>query len=258
MRCDIRRLGLADPISACLGTRSRRSWTRCCSELSHTRPTGIEIVVSAFVAPLILRLGIWYPGIYVYGRQNPWYDVQIWARDHSAKDAVFITPPYIWWFYESDWRVFSERSSVVSLSDLLEVAFAPNYVATWEQRFNAVAPGALARLNGDDFENGALAAQAYYSLSDDDVLRAACRYSASYLVVEKPHLRKFQAVYENQQFVIYGLPLECPATAKESLRGWIDEESAEDFRKSSDSTGRFPFKGDENGNLNSKHPGFDG
>lgn len=168
------------------------------------------LALSAFIVIFVLPLGIWYPGTYVYGRQTPWYDAQIWARDHSPKDAVFITPPYIWWFYESEWRVFSERSDVVSLSELLEVDLAPNYASTWEQRFNAVAPGALARMAGDVFENRLLAAQAYYSLSDQDVMRVACRYRASYIVAEKPHLRSFQAIYENEQFVIYALPAKCP------------------------------------------------
>jgi hypothetical protein len=172
--------------------------------------------LSAFIILFIIPLNIWYPGIYVYGHETPWYRVQTWSRDHTPKDAVFITPPYIWWFYESDWRVFSERSTVVSLSELLDVAFAPNYTSTWEARFEAIAPGALARLNGDNFENSALIAQAFYGLSDEAVLRAACQYSASYLVVEKPHLRHFPVVYQNQQFVVYALQPQCDTQQRSS------------------------------------------
>ncbi len=167
----------------------------------------------AMAVPLfayIFSLGIWSPGIYVYGPRDAWYDAQIWARENSPKDAVFIAPPYFWWFYESEWRVFSERSSLVSLSDLLEVALAPSYTSDWKARFAKVAPGALAQLNGDDFQNRGIVEQAFYSTSDQAVLRAACQYHATYLVVEKPHLRNFQSVYENRQFVIYALPRTCP------------------------------------------------
>jgi len=45
-------------------------------------------------------------------------------------------------------------------------------------------------------------------LSDDAIVRAACRYNASYLVSEKPHTRAFEQVYENDKFVVYALPVE--------------------------------------------------
>jgi hypothetical protein len=57
-------------------------------------------------------------------------------------DALFITPPNIWWLYTSDWRVFSERSTLATLSDLLEVAFAPDYMAVWTPRFEGAGPRA--------------------------------------------------------------------------------------------------------------------
>jgi len=148
---------------------------------------------------------LWYPGIYIFPHQTAWYDAQIWARDHTPKDTLFITPPQIWWFYESDWRVFSERSTVSTHSELLEAAFAPDYIAYWKPRFEAIAPGALEHFQGDFFENQRITARAFYSLSSEDLLRLARRYSASYLVVEKPHLHNFPVVYENAQFVIYDL-----------------------------------------------------
>lgn len=154
---------------------------------------------------LVVQYRIWYPGIYVWAHKTAWYDAQIWARDNTARDAVFITPPQIWWLYESDWRVFSERSTVGTLSELLEAAFAPEYVDYWKPRFEAVAPGALARFQGNFFENLDLTAQAYYSLSSADLLRVAHTYTASYLVVEKPHWHEFPVVYENAEFIIYDL-----------------------------------------------------
>jgi uncharacterized protein DUF6798 len=169
----------------------------------------LVLVVFASIIFVAGQLDLWHPGIHLDGPQTPWYDVQIWARDHTPNDTIFITPPYIWSYYESDWRVFSERSTVVSLTELLDVAFAPDYTATWVHRFETLAPGALAQFSGDNPKNGAIIARAFYGLADDAILRAACQYHTSYLVIEKPHLRPFPRVYQNQQFVVYSLPYEC-------------------------------------------------
>jgi hypothetical protein len=146
---------------------------------------------------------LWLPGIYVYARPTAWHRAQLWARDNTPPDAVFITPLDKWWLYDADWRVFSERAQVVSFADMLEVAIVPDYLATWEQRFDAFAPGARAQFRGNVYENRLLTAAAYESLSDDDLLRLARAYDADYVVVEKPDLRPWPVAYENEQFVIY-------------------------------------------------------
>ena len=170
---------------------------------------GGVVLVGSFAGSVTLAvsLHIWSPGIYVFARHTPWYDAQIWAHDHTPKDTVFITPPHQWWFYDPEWRVYSERSTVALWSDLLEIAIVPDYTDTWKERFETIAPGALARFRGDIFESREITAQAFYSLPADDLLRAARRYGASYLVVERPHTYDFPVAYENAQFVIYRLPL---------------------------------------------------
>jgi hypothetical protein len=170
---------------------------------------GAVVLAGSFAVTLVVAvsLNVWSPGIYVFARHTPWYDAQIWARDHTAKDTVFITPPHLWWFYDPEWRVYSERSTVALWSDLLEIALVPDYVGEWKERFEMLAPGALARFRGDVFESRQIAARAFYSLPADDLLHAARRYGASYLVVEKPHAYDFPVVYENERFVIYRLPL---------------------------------------------------
>jgi len=121
-------------------------------------------------------------------------------------DAVFITPPEKGDIYESEWRVFSERSSVVSVIELLEVALAPHYLETWQERFEALAPGALQQFNGIYFVSDIFASQTFYNLSDQDLFTAAHKFNAGYLVVEKPHVRDLQVIYENQDYIIYSLP----------------------------------------------------
>ncbi len=152
---------------------------------------------------LALRLNVWSPGIHAFGPRTAWEEAQFWARDHTPRDALFITPPQVFWMYQSDWRVFSERSTVATQSELLEAAFAPDYLAYWQPRFEAVAPGALARFRGDYFENKAIIAEAFYSLTTADFQRVAQRFGASYLVVEKPHAYGFPVVHENEGYRVY-------------------------------------------------------
>lgn len=174
----------------------------------------------AFGGFVIFSLGLWQPAINIYPPETAWHRVQFWARDQTPKDAVFITPPQIWWLFTSDWRVFSERSTVVTWSELLEVGFSPNYLDTWMGRFNELAPGALPLLNGNPLDNVGIVANAFYSLGAEDLQRVGCKYHASYLVVEKPHHYNFTVVYQNDGFLVYALPLnECPTTSSQSFSG---------------------------------------
>jgi hypothetical protein len=166
----------------------------------------VVMLILGLCIPIVMSLGLWQPGIYIFARQTDWVDVQDWARKNTSLEAVFITPPEKGGVYESEWRVFSERSSVVSVIDLLEVALAPQYLETWRARFSRLAPGVEQQFNGNYFENNELASQAFYALTDQALLEAACTFQAEYLVVEKPHSRNFTALYENQSYVVYRLP----------------------------------------------------
>lgn len=173
-------------------------WRQTLAFLTVAGVVGASLVV-------VRQYDFWQPGWHVLGENSSWREAQLWARDHTPLEAVFITPPHLWWWYTSDWRVFSERSTVATLSELLEVALMPKYLEIWKPRFEAVAPGALARFRGNYFENVETTAQAYYSLSDEEILTVAQKYGAWYLVVEKPHPRGFPVAYENEGFVIYDL-----------------------------------------------------
>lgn len=152
---------------------------------------------------LVWNLGFWNPGIYLYGQNTPWVQVQDWARINTPKQARFITPPQKWGVQESDWRVHSERASAATLSELLVAAFQPGYETEWKPRFELVAPGALARFNGDYFSNVAATRLAYDSLSTDDLLKAACKLDAQYIVSEKPTRHDLPQLYENSGYVVY-------------------------------------------------------
>ncbi len=166
--------------------------------------TGLLLVILALgYITAIAGYDVWRPGLHIYGPQSPWEDTQLWAKNSTPRDARFITPPQRWSFYETDWRVFSERSTVSTQSELLEMAFVPEYMAYWAPRFDAIAPGVRQQFSGDYFKDSAAVAQAYHALSDAALLDAAARYDATYIIIEKPHLRPWPIAYENAEFVIY-------------------------------------------------------
>jgi hypothetical protein len=149
--------------------------------------------------------GFWRPGVILRAIPTPWVETQYWARDNTPVEAMFITPPQIYSQYIPDWRVFSERGSMATLDALEEIPFDPAMLPDWEERFNALAPGVIDRFNTNYLDSKNFTAQAFYSLSEQDLLEIATRWRARYLVFEKPHHTNFPVAYENTGFVVYDL-----------------------------------------------------
>jgi hypothetical protein len=152
-----------------------------------------------------LTTPFWGPGIHVYAETTPWIDVQKWARDHTPKEAVFLTPPQNFGIYSPDWRVYSERSTVVEIVDLLEIALKPEYYETWKARFNTLLPGLLERFAGNLFANQEMIENAYNHLPGATLLQVACTYRADYLVFDKAYRQDFPVLYENEKYTVYDL-----------------------------------------------------
>jgi hypothetical protein len=148
---------------------------------------------------------IWPKGIHIYVQQTPWVATQNWARLNTPKTARFITPPQVTDFYIPDWRVFSERSTFVTLPESMEGILNVDFAQDWISRFDRLVPGARARLNGWWPDNTRVIAEAYASRSAEDMLTLAKETKSEYLVVEKPHKYNFPVAYENQDYIVYNL-----------------------------------------------------
>ena len=168
--------------------------------------TGVSVFSLVLVATLFgcLVSGIWSPGYYIFEPKTPWTQTQDWARNNTPRDAMFITPPEILSHYIPDWRTFSERGTLATLVEIFEFPH-PDYFPSWQERFEALAPGAINQFNGNYLDTFTFTKDAYYSLKPEDYLRIAHKYKVRYLVIEKPHLQPFSIVYENEGFVIYDL-----------------------------------------------------
>lgn len=146
---------------------------------------------------------IWQPGIYIFPIQNSWHEVQYWVKDNTKISDKFITPVDKWSHYYSDFIVFSQRSSVVTLGELFEIAFHPDYIHTWKERFDDVVPGAILKFKNNYNENRKLVAEIYNQNTTEDFIRIAEKYQANYVIVEKPKTLSLDMVYENSDFLIY-------------------------------------------------------
>jgi len=168
-----------------------------------TGAVGFNLVFAATIFGCLVS-GIWSPGFYLFEPKTPWTQTQDWARNYTPREAMFITPPEIFSHYIPDWRTFSERGTLATLVEIYEFPH-PDYFPYWQERFEAVAPGAINQFNGNYLDTFALTREAYYSLKPEDYLRIAQKYKIRYLVIEKPHLQPFPVVYENEGFAIYDL-----------------------------------------------------
>ena len=164
------------------------------------------VLIEGLTLFISLQSNLMSPGFHIYGPDSDWRDVQEWAKTNTPVEAKFITPPHLFWHYTPDWRVFSERASVATAPEMMEIPFDPNYESGFRLRFEAIAPGAIDRFNGNYMKTLEITEEAYYTNSTEDFINVGCQFSAEYLVVESDHPYDLTTVYENEGFLVYQLP----------------------------------------------------
>jgi len=132
-------------------------------------------------------------------RIDPWVDIQLYAKNNTPKDSLFIVPPYKAY---PDFRMFSERASFGDWIDGgLTIFFGNEYGKTWLTRMKDLG------LSGKTyFDVGLLKErEEYNSISAERFLEVTKKYDTDYVVVEKPKKLSLPLVYENKNFIIYSL-----------------------------------------------------
>jgi hypothetical protein len=129
-------------------------------------------------------------------RGQSWNEVQAWVRDHTPRDAVFLTPPY-----RDGFRVFSERAIVGEWKDGTQQFFDVAFAFEWRRR--------MTQLKGDTHE---------YDTFDTATLQAIGRaYGASYLVVPGRVRHPLPKLFQNSVATVYALAPATPPAAGTSL-----------------------------------------
>ena len=135
-------------------------------------------------------LDIYYHG-YFRGEKDPWADMQIFAKEHSQKDDLFIVPPYI-----NDFGLYSERATLGDWAEGANILYMDNVFAkAWLERMNDL--GWKTLWGGQS---------GYNALSTEEIILTAQKYGATYIITEKPKRFELPSIYENNAFILYTVP----------------------------------------------------
>lgn len=152
-------------------------------------PLARRAVPFGVVAAVVLGLLPWeHERVLADLARNPWTQMQLWARDHTPRDALFLTPPY-----REGFRAFSERAIVGEWKDGTQQFFSSAFAFEWWRRMRV--------LKGRY--------EVYDELSPEAMLVLARDFQADYVVVRAPTSLAAPQAYRSESFAVYG-----PLTAR--------------------------------------------
>lgn len=132
------------------------------------------------------------PAIYFHGKikgkVDPWADIQTYARTVSNKDDLFITPPYM-----NDFSLYSQRATLSDWAEGSTLLYLDNkFTEEWFEHMHALG-----------WTEKRLFYDGYNRLTTREVLDAAKKYNARFVVTEKPKTFNLKKLYENDKFILY-------------------------------------------------------
>ena len=139
---------------------------------------------------------------------DPWVSAQVWAKDHTPVDALFLTPTQ-----PGGFRIHSQRSVVGEWRDGTQLYFSASFGPVWWERMNALQPGLLRDTTGNRLLSRG---KSLDDLDDQQILDLCKRYPATHILLPAGKKRSLQRVYENSAYAIY-LPVLPPPPPPESV-----------------------------------------
>jgi hypothetical protein len=135
---------------------------------------------------------IYYHG-YFQGKRHPWADIQLFAKQHSDKDDLFIVPTYM-----NDFGIYSQRATLGDWAEGSNAIYLDNqFTREWLTRMKELGWKKFC------FDSNA---EGYYYLPTSEVVKTAKKYGAKYIITEKPKTFALPKIYENEQFILYRAP----------------------------------------------------
>ena len=122
-----------------------------------------------------------------------WVDIQLWAKNNTPNDSLFIVPPYL-----ESFRLYSERPILADWKDGGAGFFSPNFLKIWWGRMEELG---ISRQNYSDTYQR----QAYNSLTPAKAAELLKKYNAKYIIFEKQPQHDLMKKYENDYFTVYSL-----------------------------------------------------
>ena len=158
-----------------------------CSTIMLTLLGNLKNVCRSLGILLIASLLAVYVVPSAYRRFHPenryresWRDVQIWAKENTPKDALFLTPPN-----NTGFRIFSQRPIVGEWKDGTQQYFDADYSYEWWRR--------MQDLRSSDWAN----------MGEKRYVELAKKYGASYLVLPAKVSLNLRKEYENGGYSVY-------------------------------------------------------
>lgn len=123
---------------------------------------------------------------------NSFDGIALWASQHTEKNAVFITPPYL-----DGFRLKASRAIVV---DFKAFPFSDQAMIEWRDRIYDIAGSNDLSLGNNWY---AELRNHYLKLHDQDFKLLADKYHAQYVVVEDQQPLGFPLIYSNSDYLVY-------------------------------------------------------
>src|SRR5947209_3985543 len=156
-------------------------------------------VLTRTLAPLLVfaiyALGAIYLDRVFNRRQlqsDPWVAAQLWARQNTPRDALFLTPSK-----PGGFRIHSERSVVGEWRDGTQLYFTGSFAPVWWDRITALQPGLA--LSGDG-QRLLTAGKSLADLDDRQIVALCARYGATHVVLPSAKPRMLVQAYANNSW----------------------------------------------------------
>ncbi len=131
------------------------------------------------------------PEIYYHGRikgeTDPWAEIQLYAKAHSAKDDLFIVPPYM-----NDFTTYSKRAVLGDWAEGSTLIYLDKrFTEEWFARMRDLRCKPYTWFNE------------YNDLTTEEIRNAAKKYKAKFVITQKPKTFELRKLFENSQFILY-------------------------------------------------------
>ncbi|MBI3342077.1 hypothetical protein HY024_03055 [Candidatus Curtissbacteria bacterium] len=133
----------------------------------------VTIAFGFFLNTFYFRNAIQFPL-----QPNDWTSVQIWSKNNTPKESIFIVPPTL-----AGFRIFSSRTIVGDVKDGAVVLYSEGYAEHWDRLMKELAY--FDKMNEVDFKT----------------FSKMQRYD--YIVTPKPQKLNFPVIYQNNSYTVY-------------------------------------------------------
>ena len=181
-----------------------------------------HLIISVFI--IVSLSAVWYLERNKYVRWHKRYagiasaylDVQLWAKNNTAKDALFMPDPS----HHYGWRDFSERSSFGNLREwgYTNITYNPDY-STYQEGLKRMKEFGIDMeiiseeilKNSKAFIYGQKLAEDirmfFYSMNSKNLRAISSKHKIDYFIMKKKNQKvffdDFEVVYENKFYIVY-------------------------------------------------------